>query len=367
MIKYATPLEVFLDLIIYSLIVIMLYGRYRYGWKISHSRHNLSIYLMVTFCLYPFFGPDYFHYLQDYNEILTDGWSNMEEIYTILIKYVIPNYFFFRLLLWGSALSIVFFIIKKAKVDSDIGMFVFCSMYLPQFSYTRSSLGAALAYCGMVVFLSKKSSVKHMIMGLLLMASSYLFHKSAPFAIAVALISIMMYYSWKKTLLALLVITPYAIMKIRGFLDDFMMIDFDVDATMMMSGQKYLSSEDTQTGIASDILSVLQRLPFYIMVLIYLKMYQDKTYKSLDTTMKLIANATFMAVMLASLFLIDIGFNTYAFYYRCLNFTIIPGAIFIAYCKTNHISPRLTNLAFYIGMISSFYWLSYSLYNHLDR
>ena len=110
----------------------------------------------ILFCLIPFWGGDYFHYMEIF-PMLKQGWNqlNVEEIYEFFARYS-PDYHFFRFIIWGTAFWLVCKCIRILHLNFDLSIFFFTSLFLYKFSYARVSLCMAIMYLGLAVMSKNK-------------------------------------------------------------------------------------------------------------------------------------------------------------------------------------------------------------------
>lgn len=356
---------VFLDILLF--LIIWLYFRKQHAFY--NTKHQIrkenkwSIVFVLLFCIFPFYCSDYYHYWIDFVEIKSGGISNWEDVYYEIAK-VCSSYWQFRVLVWGVAIFFIIKIIKLVDMPQQNALYIFISLYLVWFSYARVSLSMAIIYLGLAIAIQSQNK-KQMLLGLIVCASAYFFHKSAPFGIVVALLSYFLINAGKKSMLLFFLIVAFSVSFLSQYLANFMgdSIALEDDA-VQATAQIYLDSERSASGIGQRVGEILQRIPYYLLAYNYLYLIRNGKLKNASMSIKCFANASFICILLSSLFLFDLGFNTYAFYYRFLNFAMIPSTIFMVYCFSERINPRLTKCALISGTFASFYYMIYSAYNY---
>ena len=83
----------------------------------------------LVFCLFSFWGTDWFHYAEMYFNILyVSGFNtSLESVYT-LIAAISPNYLVFRAIIWGSALYLLCLLFRHVSVRGDLLLSIFCGI-----------------------------------------------------------------------------------------------------------------------------------------------------------------------------------------------------------------------------------------------
>ena len=172
--------------------------------------NNIFVYfiLISVFCVFYFVDSDWFHYYEIYGIISkTDindfsllsffektSESHIEKVYTVLAWLSFDSYYLFRFYIWGGALAFIILIIRRLNLNVNSFFYIFIASFLLLFAYGRVSLAFAIAFGGysMIVCKNKKRLLSYLA-GVLLIAFSLLFHKSAFFLLPVFLLSFLPY------------------------------------------------------------------------------------------------------------------------------------------------------------------------------
>ena len=115
---------------------------------ISSKRVLVTQFLMLLFCLFSFWGTDWYGYL-NYFTAVKSGWEDrvpMEDVYIWLME-VLPSYLLFRFIVWGGALLLLLKSVSNFEINKKLFLFLFCSIFLIWFTYARASLGMAMMLC----------------------------------------------------------------------------------------------------------------------------------------------------------------------------------------------------------------------------
>ena len=227
--------EIAIDLFIY------LFAVY-FSWRNLYLiRKNTTIVwvLALLFCLFAAWGGDYFHYQDHFVYVKTGADTHLEPPYIFIIKYLAPFYTAFRFFVWGSALWFFHKTCKKTPVPEYFILYVFIALSLTRFSYARASLAMAImTYGGIIMSESTVKHPLHFIIGFVLVVASIYFHKSAAFGVAVMLAALFARNLMSKAfLLVIFVLFPVALVFVKEFLVDYMMVqEFEETMVNISSG-----------------------------------------------------------------------------------------------------------------------------------
>lgn len=366
-----TPWQALFDLLLWGLIVLDLLPATKYPYRLSKQRRIIGFTLVMIFCLFPFWGGDYFHYAEAFDTIKHGGYSAFEEFYQWVIINVADNYFVFRFIVWGLALLMLFYAYKRVGQTPDLSLFYFAAFYLPWFSYARASLAMSCIILGLS-FLSKpfkKSSFLSIIIGVALIGCSVFFHRSAVLGIAAFLVSLVFVKSNKTKLIIIIMLFPFLIYFMTQLMDIVMGVDAG-DLDFVFSQRKregYLNDEYSQPGLAATIGAFLNRSPVLIMPIVYLFLVFKGRYSSFNRIEKIISTYTISIILMSLGFVFVEKYNTNTLFYRTLLFAYPANAIILSSIKSRNIGGKWFNVLITISLLSSLYSLLYSLYCSLVK
>lgn len=366
-----TPLLVASNLLLLIIIYYSLQPAFYYLEKTPRQRFYLGIVCIVLFCIFSFWGADWFSYQDEYLIIRESEWyrtkTNIEAFYVQLIL-LSPHYLIFRLLVWGSALLFVTFIIRQLKVSYDLSWFFFGVVFLPYFSYGRVSLAMAVMFYGAVLisdYMGKKKIFPIVAGGIFLVGSIFL-HKSAALGVLVVFFSMLSRTTTKNSWFYLLVAFVVVIVVMKFMVEHFMGSTFEdgegVAGKSLRAGQNYMNHGTGDSGAGILINIWLERGVYYLMA--YLSYMIQSEYK-VPNGIASILKIDFYLVLFSSVFLIDLGANTSAIYGRLIRFTLVPSSIVLAYAYQYDLFPKLTRIIFFIGLTGSLYRLTYFWYDRI--
>lgn len=361
-----TPFLVFTNIVIIFTLYLLTKPASR-GIQISPTKRKVSKLLILLFCLYSFWGKDWFGYLLYYKEIERGGVvSSIEDIYNWVGKFC-PSYAIFRLVIWGPALFFFLKTIKRLSLDLDIVLFFFCSIYLIWFSYARVSLAMAVIFYGYsLMYSSRKRLDLKYILGIILILASFYLHKSSIFAIIVVFTAELL-KRWSKVSVALpIIIFPIAVIiaisQFGSFVDSLVNNEANVMNEYATVGNAYLNSDSYIAGPGVLLQWFFERTPYYLLSFICIKVIWRNDLR-VAPNIKPFMLVLFLLVLTATVFLFDFGFNTATLYGRFIRYAQIPACIVLSHLYTKNIYLKLTKVTYWLAIVGTAYSLFYVMYN----
>ena len=324
--------------------------------------------LIIVFCLFSFWGPDWFHYKETYemlkfNELLN---SNSEPIYRELIAWA-PNYLIYRFSIWGVAAIITFIAFRVLKLDMGLATFYFVICSLIWFSYGRVSLAFALSTLGFSIIVSGTHKFISVPLGVFFIILSLTFHKSAIFMVLIIFLTLILAKSPKGVFNILLYLFPVFAILMPLFLGNFMSVIVSDESDFIQTveyGQRYLSGEQTgmHFGSLGQIPSkILEWLPKYFVAFICFKIIKnDKS--EVPKTMLYFCVLCFLIIYTSSFFILDLGYSTNVIFSRFQRFAILPVVVVMTYLVSTDKYSAITRKAQILFVCSTFYTLMYQAF-----
>lgn len=362
-----TPLLVFLNVLMVGCNYLLLKSTLKYPYTISNGKFGIGCFVCLLFCLFSFWGTDWFHYNETFFWVKEGLHTHLEDIYIWIIQCLSPNYLVFRLIVWGLALYLFYRIIKVMPVSDGLALFLFSSIYIIWFAYARVSLAMAMAFYGYALIVKNKPNLVSVVLGAAILLASYFFHKSSSFVIAVAIFALLLKKYPRYAIYIVLLSFPAIIIGANMGISDFMGSNVDTDSTMgeyMASGQHYMNTDSTVGGIGAIIQILLERGPYYLTAYLSVKMLNTKNMtipKDIQAFMLL----QILIVIFASVFAFNLGANTDTLYGRFIRFGIIPTPIVLAYLYQSGYQSKKVKFTVYVAVLGTVYALLYSFYNSL--
>lgn len=351
----------------------MMKPAFKSPYVVSNNARRLTLVICFIFCLFSFWGADWFGYIQEYElvKMYGDLHTNLEPFYIWLIQTLPDGYMFFRIAVWGSTLFILYRTIRLLPISFDLALLIFCSSWIALISYARASLAMAIMFYGIALYYSKGGfkGIWTKIIGVALVLSAIYFHKSAAFGVVALLMAIFSKNIGRRMMVIYICMFPLLVYIAHVYMGNFMSADMDRSAEGMESfaavGQNYLSAESKSHGIGTNIQLLLEHIPFYCLAYLCYSIMQKPIYKDIPDSIKIFMKSLFFIILMSSVFIFNIGVNTDVVYGRFLRFSIIPSIVVLTYFYQNNMfpkwSPRLAQLAF-ISILYSLIYVSYTVY-----
>ena len=358
-----TPILVFFNILLYVLIFFVT----KKGVTTQSNAlvyQKTGIFFILIFILFSFWGWDWFGHLESYNVIKEGGRSHMEDIYYWIAQNISPNYIIFRLFIWGSSFFLLLHIFRRLSVPYQLTLFLWSAFYLIWFSYARVSVAMVLiCYALMIRYKPYRSKFFSIILFILAIGGSFFFHKSALFGIVVVLLSLFVTKFGRTTIILLLVSYPILCFLTQYFLNEFLLFEFaEEDSGNLSAGQRYFGRDMRESGWGSIIQSFLEKTPYYMLVLLSVKMLRSKLYYTVPNDIKAFMRLLFFIVFISSIFLFDLGVNTKIVYERFIRFAAIPASIVFCYFYTIKYNFNYIKFTYKLALCGVFYTLIYTLY-----
>lgn len=357
------PLYVFSCLLVWLLGVKLVWKFRQKAYAISNINLTIAIFSIVYLCIYAFYDTDYYHYLEIFQNVSNGYISHMEDVYLHLALFADGNYSIFRLCIWGSAILLTFLSFKRFELPLPLAALFFLCLIVLKFGYGRVSLALSIATFG-YSFIIKPINPKilSIIIGILLLSCSSFFHSSVLFYILLLISSLFAVNTGKKLIYFLILIYPLFIYLFQKYGGQFILQYIDYDESVQ-GALNYVNNDfKGYEGIGVAIRMFMERLPFFLSLLLAIIIKWKGIHKTMPFYMKSITNLCIFLVLSTFIFSFETSVNTYSLFYRFLYFTMIPMVILVTYCHTNSIIPKIVNIIFWCGFIASFYNLIYSLY-----
>lgn len=338
----------------------------KYPYILTERRRNSAYCLIIVFCVFAFWGSDFFHIYDNYKDLVLTGWT-LESVYQFIAKELFPdNYFLWRLFVWGLATLMLAKTFNSLGIKKDLAICFFLMIWILWFSYARVSLAMAMAFWGLAVISKKRKSFIALLFGLVLIFSSSFFHKSSGFVICVSLIALLIPNKWNKKWILLLLCFPLMVFFARTSLSTFLISDLSSNNEEINSyierGQNYMNDDSYIEGAGYLLGQLLERIPYYMIYITSLRLLISKTKYIDNRSMVVFMKALVLLVTFASVFAFDISINTQLIYERFMRFSFIPSCVLLTYFWSNAIYPKWQKWTFHIAWIGSLYQIVYMLY-----
>lgn len=328
--------------------------------EVSAVHKNIGVFIIIAICLYSVQDTDYFHYKTALIAMSHGAILHFEDVYYSIGEIVSYNYLLFRLVVWGSAFTFFCWSVKRLNVTIQVALFFFVTMYLTKFCYARASLAMSIGLLG-YTFLVKPVRFKWIsyFLGILIIATSLHFHKSAIFMIPMYMLSFFKLNKFSIGVSLFLFPLGYYLISEYGIV---LLMGADNSDAIANSAQSYLMKDVGNKGIASIIQRVLERVPYYIILYIIISSIINKTYALLPSYQRSVFNLVIYVIAFSSLFLFNYNVNTEVMYYRFLYYSILPLSVVLPILLRITGHPNMLKLAYTMGFYATVYNVLYSFY-----
>lgn len=364
----ATFLQILSNIVLWCIFYFSTKSVLRKPFVLSKNKVNFAYLLLIIFCLFPFFGGDYFHYKEIFFSVQKGWFAHLEPIYIWLIDTFGYSYECFRFIVWGSALFILFKAYNRLEVNPYLALFFFGSLYLLWFSYARASLAMAMLFLGLS-YLAKPLKGKYiysLILAFVFLVCALFFHRSAILGFICVLGSLFLKKPKRKTVILLSVLFPLLISLLAYFISYFMDMSLGDDAVVSEQHRNAYLNSEAQSGLSVGIGPYIgifcTRFPLLLIGYAFIQCAFKGYFEYFTQSSVIVSSYAFLLILLALAFSFDLGFNTYVLYYRTLTFAMIPSVVFLIQLKELHILPTLYKYIYNITLFGVFYNLIYATY-----
>ncbi len=364
-----TPSLILLNIILYGVIVAILYGPFKRN-HISKLAKLISIFLILIFCLFAFWGADWFGYL-NYFILIKAGaeLSSVEEVYTWIINVLSPNYLIFRLIVWGSALALFYKTIRNLDLSVPYALFFFCSIYLIWFSYARATLAMAMMFYGLsLLHRSHKNTKLTKLLACTYIILSFYFHKSSIFGIIVIILSesiLFLKLNKKWIIFLILILFPIVVHFLSLFLNMYVDTSMSEEETIlnnyMTAGSKYLLDDSKSLGVGVIMQRFFERFPYYMLAFLSCKLIFNRI--NIENKIRPFVWCLIVLIIASSLFAFTSDLNTSVLYGRFIRYAQIPSCIVLTYMYSHRFFPKAVKFTYSFAILGVIYVLLYVLYN----
>ena len=320
--------------------------------------------LIFIFSLISWTNGDWFHYLIIVKRYASFKESGLENFYELIIKLTHSNYFLFRCIVWGLALSFFTLSLREFKVDYFKALFFLFAVFINYFDYSRSSLGMATYFLGLGMLFGEKKIIIRII-GIGIMLCSLYFHRSM--MIPLCLTPICFIPIDKKTIFIILVLVALLFGVLKDYftqlLGDLMSSE---DENLAKRAELYGNDERKEIvagNFMGQLISYWKYSVFYVLYgFVSFAWFKYNLYKYLPIRYRaLYGMATGLLITSILLYLFDKG--NAAIYYRTLFMIYIPLTLLTVFFFTRRIfKPKIfTFLLLYCGGYVAFEFFSRSI------
>lgn len=365
----ATFIQALFDVFLWILIFIRLYKNYKEPYKNYTKSSIIGEFLILVFCLFPFWGGDYFHYYEQMVEYNKGGYLLQEPVYGWLYSTFSFSYTFLRLIIWGFALFFLFNAYKRISSFYGLTLFFFGTCYMHYFSYARVSLSMSMVILGLTLLVTSEGRRRllYIIGGVLIMGLSLVFHKSAFIGVVAAITALLLLNANKRTILLVILLTPLFIIVMKTFIEIYLGFDFEGVGVITNQYRDRLETgggeiQDNSFGIGPFISVIFSRVPLYLSAIMYVVSVFSNDFKKFSIGERALSSFSFVTILIALVFLYDFGYDTSTIHYRILYWAMPANAVFLTAIQRLKRHSFLFKSVLYMTIIGAFYDLAYAAY-----
>lgn len=315
----------------------------------------LLLFLIIIFSVTAMCFGDFWGYMADV-EMYYPGIPrfHLEKVYEYIIICINKNYFLFRTIVWGGAAIFYYMAAKKYRVNTLLSLFIMFAMYTMIFCYARATLAMAIYFLGFAMFCKGKEHHKKsdVILGVIVMLVSYIFHTSA--SILIMLTAAYYIRITKENYKPMLILIILVGLSIDVLFDSFLNSMQGSDNRIGEKSEYILEfGSDEQEKINATLFGYLaliwEYVPFYLTFYVVSKIFLYGKRAIPSNTMVALFRVTFFIVVLATSFLM-FSSKSLTFFYRILYMSFMPLSILTVYLFTNSYMPyKKYKLILYAG------------------
>ena len=316
--------------------------------------------MLYIVCMTYFINTDYYSYLEDYN----DGFRLVgakEPFYIWLHSISFGHYTIWRTFVWGSAIIIFYKLCSRLNINKNIAIFILIMFATSKFAYGRVILAMATYYLGLS-YISKPIDSKFMsfLIAIILIPSSYFFHRSMLVIIALTPLAFVNFN--KKKLILLLLISPLLVSGIKLIFNLFVSgsVQMDNELASFQSSAERTSSMDDSYQARNWKSRIMYNVGLFSIFIPYIYITYATCLKKkmllieLPNKLKPFFNITTIIVYFSTIVLywVRVG-NSSIIGMRYLFMSLIPLIILMAYMyQSSFISKKTLYKLMFLGFVS---------------
>lgn len=335
-------------------------------YTIKKSRQYTFLILAAFFTITAFASGDFYHYkgLVEYRHSMTSGDENhMEDIYTTVLYFCNRNYFYFRVIVFGGAITLSALAMKGFTNSFYYPLFFLIATCSTSFSYSRSSLAFACYFYGLyhIIYLirNRNSITSHLIIGGIFIFLSMEFHRSA--MLLLVLFPIIFLPIRKNTILIIFLLFSLLVFILGEFFES---MYYEKISTDDMINER-LSQLTTFSRSGASLQQTVRRFFNYGSILIpfiIITKYYVISFDKIPIVLSDLYKVT-LGIILFSISTLTLGFDNTVLFYRTLYMAIIPViCLFYSFYENGIIPPLTYKRLLLFGIIGEILQRMYSVY-----
>ena len=318
--------------------------------------------LVVLYFITAFADGDFIHYQAMVKSYRGPESTGLESVYEYVIALTNQNYLLFRTIFWGGIVLIFPRLFKNYYLDPNNSLYFLFAVYIGTLSYSRASFGMTFFFLGLSLFYAEEKKLRNIVIGLLLVVSSYFFHRSCVVLIPMAFMGLVPIN--KKTVPIILGAVLFSFAMLRSFASDIIeMVEASDYEDLSNKVQIYASESSGQFtgGAFAWFMHIWSYGVFYVLFFVdaYYILYKNN---HVSVIIQRLFNVSF-GILLFSVLVFFFNMTNAAIYYRYLFMLMIPTTIITTYLFQKGImSFKLFRFLFWFGCIPTIERMAYYIY-----
>lgn len=365
MFERQTPLLVAINIILFLVLLLLTRPSLTSG-TLPRFKRRLVYFLLLLFCIFSFWGADWFHYLDLFRLLKNNPYDNthLEPFYVWVINNIAPTYFVFRFIIWGGALFLFWLTLHTLSMDKGEALFFFVVGFLIWFSYSRATLAMSMMFLGTALITQESKSYRfsRLLFGLVGLVLAFFLHKSAILGLAIIAMAFSLSVVKTKTYRVIILLVPlfivgmrYLFVNIGDFVSGDEYLEFVAD-----SASRNFSAESSSMGIGSLLQTILEKIPYFLTALCGIMIQKHR--HNIPRSINCFASILILLVVISTVLLFVDNYNTKTLSIRLFRFSIIPATILLSFCWKNRLNMKLVKTTMWLCVVSSSYQLLYAFY-----
>ena len=331
--------------LLYVIVLIFGINTYKQWPQYKYSKASRDVFLLLYFILFAVtytVDADFWGYKSVVVDTNYSVYSSYESIYYDIISFVNHNYLYFRIIIWGAAVCLVYLTSKLSQNSPFLVLIILFLLWGNSFSYARASLAFSIYYLGLILLLNsfekkKTKKIILLIISILIMLSSFAFHRSM--GILIALTPFVFAKLGKQTVFFFLFLFVVVLI-FSDFIISQLLISAELDDNVSHRVNEVYSESEFNYGNWKGVVGLFFHYGLYVICIFYLlrAVYKQKD-KVMGREQKLLIYLVVLVVV-STLSLVLFNDNT-IYMHRFLKMTVIPFSLLIVYFyKKNILTPK---------------------------
>lgn len=341
------------------------------------SQKGSASYLIIILLLIPLIifniSGDYFNHISVLNSITYYDFNVarfLEPPYVWAAKISLPNYWLWRLIVWGFGVWVISLALKNFGLLTPYYFALFFVLIIACFSAPRGYVANAVIMLG-ISMIYRYKGIKGFVLGIVILLSSILFHRQS--IILLVLLPFIYYLKPNRRNVVMLFLIGLAmVMTVRGYIDDIissLVVDKTDSSLASQYGdrfQVYLGNDAAagmDTSPSAILTSIINYLIYFYTIVFYFRNF-SKIKVVLPNVVLFLLNSSVVLIVLSVLMgIVTGGFQAIA--YRVLGLALMPILFMVLMMEKANVFTSYTKNAKRMFIIMQLWIFIYMIYCNL--